>query len=83
MAARSSTFRWTSPAAALAAQRRGELLLVFPTIKHLEQLTAFASADALIEHARGREVTPSSLGSSPQGETARILLPGDPGYDVR
>ena len=35
-------------AAALQAAARGELLLVFPTIKHLEQLAGFASADALI-----------------------------------
>ena len=29
---------WHTPAGALAAHRRGELELVFPTIKHLEQL---------------------------------------------
>ena len=30
--------RWLRPAAALEAFRRGELMLVFPTIKHLEAL---------------------------------------------
>src|SRR5688572_710641 len=30
--------RWYTPAAALEAYANGELLLVFPTIKHLEQL---------------------------------------------
>ena len=49
--------RWYAPAAALEARTRGELFLVFPTIKHLEQLSAFESADELLAHARGREVS--------------------------
>src|SRR5215217_7966569 len=47
---------WHTPSGALEAGRRGELELVFPTIKHLEQLAPFASADALLEWATGREV---------------------------
>ena len=50
--------RWYSPTGALEARTQGELFLVFPTIKHLEQLSAFDSADALLAHARGREVHP-------------------------
>ncbi|HUN78974.1 MAG TPA: NUDIX hydrolase [Solirubrobacteraceae bacterium] len=72
--------RWLSPAAALEAHRAGELLLVFPTIKHLEQLSAFASANELLEHARGRTVEPVQPRVVVQGEIARLLLPGDPGY---
>jgi 8-oxo-dGTP pyrophosphatase MutT (NUDIX family) len=72
--------RWYSPTAALEARRRGELFLVFPTIKHLEQLSAFESADALLAHARGREVHPVQPRVVIQGETARIVLPGEPGY---
>src|SRR5947209_20132084 len=74
--------RWASPADALDAHRRGELLLVFPTIKHLEQLAAFPDADALLEHARGQTVEPVEPRVITSGETARILLPGEPGYDV-
>jgi hypothetical protein len=55
-------------------------MLVFPTIKHLEQLAAFASADALAAHARGREVRPVQPQVLMTGETARIVLPGEPGY---
>src|SRR5205085_8890565 len=33
--------RWIRPADALAAHRREELLLVFPTLKHLQQLAGF------------------------------------------
>src|SRR5579871_1205439 len=50
--------RWYSPNDALDAGRRGEILLVFPTMKQLEQLSGFASAGALLAHARGRDVSP-------------------------
>ncbi|MDX6672461.1 MAG: hypothetical protein QOI91_2824 [Solirubrobacteraceae bacterium] len=73
--------RWYSPTDALAAHEAGEILLVFPTIKHLEQLGAFPTADALLEHARGREVVPVEPRVLMSGETARIVLPGEPGYD--
>ena len=76
--------RWFAPAAALAAAQGGEILLVFPTIKHLEQLSAFPTAAALIAHARTRVVRPVQprvLTGSKAGETARIVLPGEPGYD--
>jgi len=72
---------WFTPDAALAAHRNGEIELVFPTIKHLEQLAGFASADALLDFARGREVGPVQPRIVAQGETARLLLPGEPGYD--
>ncbi len=73
--------RWYAPQAALDAATAGELFLVFPTIKHLEQLSAFASSDELMQHARGREVLPVQPRVVLSGETARILLPGEPGYE--
>jgi 8-oxo-dGTP pyrophosphatase MutT (NUDIX family) len=72
---------WYEPQAALKASRSGELFMVFPTIKHLQQLSAFASADALIAHAQGREVRPVQPRVLLSGETARVVLPGEPGYD--
>jgi 8-oxo-dGTP pyrophosphatase MutT (NUDIX family) len=75
--------RWLSPADALAAAQAGEILLVFPTIKHLEQLSRFTSADELLAHARTRTVDPVQPRVVGTGETARILLPGEPGYDDR
>ncbi len=71
---------WHAPADALAAGERGELLLAFPTIKVLEGLARFDSADALLAFARGREVTPIEPKVVVEGEVAKILLPGDPGY---
>ncbi len=73
--------RWFTPQGALDAHGRGEILLVFPTIKHLEQLGAFASANELLDYARGREVVPVQPRVVVSGETARILLPGEPGYE--
>ncbi len=74
--------RWFGPQDALEAHRAGEIMLVFPTIKHLEQLSSFASAQALIEHARTRTVEPVQPRVIGTGETARIVLPGEPGYDA-
>jgi 8-oxo-dGTP pyrophosphatase MutT (NUDIX family) len=72
---------WFTPAAALEAHERGDIALVFPTIKHLEQLSAFATADDLLDHARGREVVAVQPRVVVWGEVARVLLPGEPGYD--
>ena len=74
--------RWIRPADALAEFQRGELLLVFPTIKHLEQLEVFASAEDLLERNRGREVLPILPKVVVEGEVARVVLPGEPGYEA-
>ena len=71
---------WFTPAGALEAHRTGEIQLVFPTIKHLEQLSPFASAAELLEHARGRTVQAVQPHVVLDGEVARVLLPGEPGY---
>ena len=72
---------WFTPQGALEAHEAGRILLVFPTIKHLEQLAPFASAEALLDFARGREVVPVEPRVVMSGETARLLLPGEPGYE--
>jgi 8-oxo-dGTP pyrophosphatase MutT (NUDIX family) len=71
---------WFTPQAALDAHAAGEIVLVFPTIKHLEQLGGFASVEALLSHARGLKVQPVEPRVVLEGEVARVLLPGDPGY---
>jgi 8-oxo-dGTP pyrophosphatase MutT (NUDIX family) len=70
---------WFTPRAALDAARRDEIALVFPTIKHLEQLSGFASADEVFAYARGREVHPVVPRVVTEGEVARIVLPGEHG----
>jgi len=74
-------FDWYTPAGALEAHEAGTIELVFPTIKHLEQLARFASAEAVLTYARGRVVGPVQPRVVKEGEHARIVLPGEPGYD--
>jgi 8-oxo-dGTP pyrophosphatase MutT (NUDIX family) len=66
---------WYTPQAALE-----RLELVFPTIKTLEALAAFATADELLAWAAGRVVEPIEPRVVVEGEVARIVLPGEPGY---
>src|SRR5947209_14876552 len=72
--------RWITPRAALEASAAGELFLVFPTIKHLEALEGFATAEELLGHARRSRVVPVEPRVVGSGETARVLLPGERGY---
>jgi 8-oxo-dGTP pyrophosphatase MutT (NUDIX family) len=72
--------RWLSPGSALSAYRRDEIALVFPTIKTLEALEGFGSADELLAWADGREVEPIEPQVVVEGEVARVVLPGEPGY---
>jgi 8-oxo-dGTP pyrophosphatase MutT (NUDIX family) len=74
--------RWTTPRAALDAYAREELPLVFPTLRHLEELATCATVDDLLARARGREI----VAVLPRvvlrdGDEPRVLLPGEPGYD--
>jgi 8-oxo-dGTP pyrophosphatase MutT (NUDIX family) len=73
--------RWIGPTAALDAYKADELMLVFPTIKHLEQLTEFTSVEDVLAHARARRVQPVEPRVLTDGGVARVLLPGEPGYD--
>jgi 8-oxo-dGTP pyrophosphatase MutT (NUDIX family) len=60
---------WIAPADALA--RRKELRLVFPTIRNLEAIAGFTSAEALIESRRGADIQPVQ----PRIVDGRITLP--------
>src|SRR4051795_136014 len=61
---------WFTPQGALDAHRTGDILLVFPTIKHLEQFSAFPTAAALVAHAAAHEVRPVQPRIVLSGETA-------------
>jgi 8-oxo-dGTP pyrophosphatase MutT (NUDIX family) len=49
--------RWFAPAEALAAQARGEINLIFPTIKHLERIAPFHDVAAMLAFARTKTIT--------------------------
>ena len=73
--------RWMRPADALAAGEASELMLMFPTVKHLEQLAEFGSVAEALETARGRTVEPVEPKVVVMEDHAEVLLPGEPGYD--
>jgi 8-oxo-dGTP pyrophosphatase MutT (NUDIX family) len=73
--------RWLRPTDALESYGRGQFDLVFPTIKHLEQLAEFESVAHALEVARGRKVEPVMPRIVASEETVHILLPGEPGFD--
>ena len=73
---------WFTPRGALEAGARDEILLVFPTMKTLEQLAGFGTASELLAWADGREVVPIEPRVVIEGEVARVVLPGEPGYEA-
>jgi 8-oxo-dGTP pyrophosphatase MutT (NUDIX family) len=73
---------WFTPRGALEAHERDEILLVFPTIKHLEELESLSTVVEALESARSREIAPVQP-RIVQGEAgAEVLLPGERGYDA-
>jgi 8-oxo-dGTP pyrophosphatase MutT (NUDIX family) len=70
---------WFTPADALARGAAGELRLVFPTIKQLEDLAQFATADEALAGAASRDVQPILPKVVGTRENAQVLLPGEPG----
>jgi len=72
---------WIQPAAALARHRRGDLHLVFPTIKTLESIARFSTAAALMEFARSPRTMPAMAPrTASSGEGKKLLVPGDYAY---
>ena len=72
---------WFTPDGALRAHERQQIALVFPTIKHLEQLSEFKSASELLRVAAGREVIPVQPRIVLEEKGGRVVLPGEPGYE--
>jgi len=74
---------WIRPADALARADAGELELIFPTRRSLEALTRFESAAEVVSVVR--DASDLSPAAQPRivadGNGARLLLAGDPGYD--
>jgi 8-oxo-dGTP pyrophosphatase MutT (NUDIX family) len=66
--------RWFEPARALEGSQAGELLMVFPTIKNLERIARFKTADELLAFAANSEIRPVLPRVEGQGEAARIVL---------
>ena len=66
---------WFNPQEALDRHYRDELPLVFPTIKHLETLLPFSSAEEALEAAVDRDMDPILPRVEGEGDDRRIVLP--------
>jgi 8-oxo-dGTP pyrophosphatase MutT (NUDIX family) len=71
---------WFEPRAALDAQEAGELVLAFPTVKQLESLARFATADEALDAHRDLTIEPILPRVVGTKEDHRVVLPGDPDY---
>jgi glyoxylase-like metal-dependent hydrolase (beta-lactamase superfamily II)/8-oxo-dGTP pyrophosphatase MutT (NUDIX family) len=72
---------WIRPAEALERHRRGEMQLVFPTIKTLESIARFETAAALMEFARSVRKMPVMTPRPASGRDGKkMLVPGDFAY---
>jgi 8-oxo-dGTP pyrophosphatase MutT (NUDIX family) len=73
---------WVRPADAIAQQERGEVDIIFPTLRTLSAMARFDCADDLLDAAAKIEHVPTMLPRVVKDHDGmRILLPGDPGYD--
>jgi 8-oxo-dGTP pyrophosphatase MutT (NUDIX family) len=73
--------RWFEPAAALAAQEAGELVLSFPTQTQLRWLAEFRTSDEAMRAYRERTLEPIlPVVIAEDGAEPRVVLPGDPDY---
>lgn len=72
---------WFQPADVLASHQAGDLHLAFPTIHQLRWLSAFRTSDEALAAYRGSTVESVTPRVVEDGDSHRILLPGDPGYD--
>jgi 8-oxo-dGTP pyrophosphatase MutT (NUDIX family) len=70
--------RWFEPAAALAANAAGEVVLAFPTRTQLSWLTAHPTATATLAAYRGGSTEPILPELVGEGDDRRLVLPGLP-----
>ena len=73
---------WISPAEALALQKRGELLLMPPTLKTVEELTAYSSIDELYAATAQRTIQPILPQVFQTADAFGVKLPHDVDYTI-
>ncbi|MHB8667976.1 MAG: MBL fold metallo-hydrolase [Burkholderiales bacterium] len=72
---------WIRPGEALERHRRGEMQLVFPTIKTLESIAGFDGVAALMAYARSpRKMPAMAPRSASSRDGMKLLVPGDYAY---
>jgi 8-oxo-dGTP pyrophosphatase MutT (NUDIX family) len=71
---------WFKPAAALAAQEAGDLVLAFPTLSQLQSLLPYRTSDEALAAHRNHPVEPILPVVLGDRENHRVVMPGDPDY---
>ncbi len=74
--------RWITPADALAAYHGQTMQMINATVRNLELLAAFASANEACERLRGRTVSAVTPKMVPHADGVRFVHPWEPGYDA-
>ena len=74
--------RWISPGKALSKQQTGDILLMPPTIKTLEEMSCQPSVSALLSCASSTSIHTIMPQISSEGESIVIKLPHDPDYTI-
>lgn len=73
---------WINPTEALEMHKRHELEMIFPTIRNLEAISRFGTAQELLDAAAVISEVETILPRIVEdAHGMRIILPGDPGYD--
>lgn len=72
---------WWTPAKALHLFVKDEADLHFPTIKQVEAIAEFSTADEALETHRSKPVETILPRVATTDEGFEVLLPGDPGYE--
>ena len=70
---------WVTPGEAINRAIDREWMIIFPTMKNLQQLERLKTADAAVSWAQGDHERPAM---QPRILGEKVLLPGDEGYDI-
>ena len=73
---------WTEPGTALFKQKKGEILLMPPTLKTLEEMANQPSRADVYTHASSTPIQPNMPQVSAEGDSIVIKLPHDPDYNI-
>lgn len=73
---------WITAADAVEAARTGSRTIIFPTLRNLERLAKFQSAEEAIRHCHTQPVVPVLPWSEKRADGTWLCIPTNAGYDI-
>lgn len=73
---------WWHPAEALARWKAGEMELMAPTFRTLQEIADHPDTASVLAAAAAREIRPVLPRIRQEGDEVVVVLPGDPGFEV-